>query len=280
MAFLELKRVNKSFTTSDRQNDVLSNVNLNIERGEFVAIVGYSGAGKTTLMSLISGLLMPDSGEVTLNGQRIKGPAPNRGVVFQNYSLLPWLSVYENIYLAVDQVFPTWDRAKKDEHTLRHIALVNLTPARDKRPAELSGGMRQRVSVARALAMDPDILLMDEPLGALDALTRSVLQDELGRIWRENKKTMLLITNDVDEGILLADRIIPLSAGPRATLGPEVVVDIPRPRDRRALNHDPRFREIRSTVFGYLMDSSAQRRRANAAAKQASTAVNVAEVPA
>jgi nitrate/nitrite transport system ATP-binding protein len=229
---------------------------------------------------MIAGLLAPDSGTLTLDGKLITEPGPERGVVFQNYSLLPWLSVYENIYLAVDQVFPNWDRAKKDEHTLRHIALVNLTPARDKRPAELSGGMRQRVSVARALAMDPDILLMDEPLGALDALTRSVLQDELGRIWRENKKTMLLITNDVDEGILLADRIIPLSAGPRATLGPEVVVDIPRPRDRRALNHDPRFREIRSTVFGYLMDSSAQRRRANAAAKQAATAVNVAEVPA
>jgi nitrate/nitrite transport system ATP-binding protein len=277
MAFLELKRVSKVFRAGQRSNEVLSNVNLEMEQGEFVAIVGFSGAGKTTLMSLVAGLLSADVGEVSVDGKAVKGPSPSRGVVFQNYSLLPWLSVYENIYLAVDQVFPTWTRAKKDEHTLRHIEMVKLSPARDKRPAQLSGGMRQRVAVARALAMDPSVLLMDEPFGALDALTRASLQDELGRIWQQNRKTVLLITNDVDEGILLADRIIPLSAGPRATLGPAVVVDIPRPRSRTALNHDPRFREIRQTVFNYLLDSAEQRKRANSAKAPNISLTGVAE---
>src|SRR5436189_3323796 len=161
---------------------------------------------------------------------------PDRGVVFQTYSLLPWMTVYENIYLAVNQVFPNWAPAKKQQHTEKYIAMVNLTPARDKRPSELSGGMRQRVSVARALAMDPQILLLDEPLSALDALTRATLQDEISRIWQQDKKTVVLITNDVDEGILLADRIIPLSAGPHATLGPSFAIDLPRPRDRKAIN--------------------------------------------
>jgi nitrate/nitrite transport system ATP-binding protein len=278
MAFLELNRVNKSFNVSGGTKEVLSNINLEVEEGEFVAIVGFSGAGKTTLMSLVAGLLKPDSGEVRVGGKIVMGPGPDRGVVFQNYSLLPWLSVYENVYLAVNQVFPDWTAEKKRDHTLRHIAMVNLAPAKDKRPAELSGGMRQRVSVARALAADPAVLLMDEPFGALDALTRAVLQDELGRIWRTSKKTVLLITNDVDEGILLADRIIPLSAGPRATLGPAIEVDIARPRERKALNHEPRFKAIRSQVFEYLLDSSAQRKRAHTN-KSAPTSRPV-EVPA
>src|SRR2546425_9101930 len=218
MAFLELKNVNKNFGP----HSVLKDINLGIEKGEFVAIVGFSGAGKTTLINLIAGLIRPDAGTITLNDLEITDPGPDRGIVFQNYSLLPWLSVFENIYLAVDQVFCNWAPARKQQHTEKYIALVNLTPARDKRPGEISGGMRQRVSVARALAMDPQILLLDEPLGALDALTRSTLQDEIGRIWEEDKKTVVLITNDVDEGIYLSDRIIPLSAGPNATLGPSV----------------------------------------------------------
>jgi len=183
----------------------------------------------------------------------VTGPGPDRGVVFQNYSLLPWMSVYENVFLAVDQVFPRWSAERKRAHTERSIALVNLAPARDKRPAQLSGGMRQRVAVARALAMDPAMLLLDEPLSALDALTRATLQDEIERIWEQDQKTVLMITNDVDEGILLADRIIPLSAGPGATLGPEVAVDLPRPRQRKALNHVPRFKEIRGQVIEYLL---------------------------
>ncbi|HEX7861840.1 MAG TPA: ABC transporter ATP-binding protein [Verrucomicrobiae bacterium] len=253
MAFLELSRVSKGFGSAPKRTEVLRDINLQMERGEFVAIVGYSGSGKTTLISLIAGLLRPDSGSVTLNDLEITAPGPDRGIVFQNYSLLPWLSVYENISLAVDQVFPNWAPAKKKMHVERHIAMVNLTPARDKRPSQLSGGMRQRVSVARALAIDPQILLLDEPLSALDALTRATLQDEIGRIWEESKKTVILITNDADEAILLADRIIPLTPGPNATLGPEIVVDLPRPRDRKALNHEPRFKEIRAEVVEYLL---------------------------
>src|SRR5438874_5408945 len=210
MAFLELKNVNKNFGP----HSVLKDINLGIEKGEFVAIVGFSGAGKTTLINLIAGLLRPDSGTVTLNDLEITAPGPDRGIVFQNYSLLPWLSVYENVRLAVDEVFPNWSTSKKDHHVEKHIGMVNLTAARDKRPAELSGGMRQRVAVARALAMDPDVLLLDEPLGALDALTRGTLQAEIERIWMASRKTVVLITNDVDEAVLLADRIIPLGRGP------------------------------------------------------------------
>ncbi len=256
MPFLELKNVSKSFNGAS----VLKDVNLAIEKGEFVAIVGYSGAGKTTLISLIAGLLRPDSGTMTLNDLEITAPGPDRGIVFQNYSLLPWLSVYENIQLAVDQVFPNWSATKKQQHVEKHIAMVNLTPAREKKPGELSGGMRQRVSVARALAMDPQILLLDEPLSALDALTRATLQDEISRIWEENHKTVVLITNDPDEGIYLADRIIPLTAGPGATLGPSFQVEIPRPRDRKAINHDPHFKEIRRQVTEYLLGIGGKQR--------------------
>lgn len=255
MPFLELSNVSKHFGPTQ----VLRDINLQIERGEFVAIVGYSGAGKTTLISLIAGLLRPDSGSITLNDLEITGPGPDRGIVFQNYSLLPWLTVYENIFLAVDQLFPNWSPAKKQQHVERHIAMVNLTPAREKKPGALSGGMRQRVSVARALAMDPQILLLDEPLSALDALTRATLQDEISRIWSEDKKTVVLITNDVDEGILLADRIIPLSAGPNATLGPSFKIDLDRPRDRKDINHCPRFKEIRRDVTDYLIGLGAKK---------------------
>ena len=256
MAFLELHNVSKSYGGTS----VLRDINLSLEKGEFVAIVGYSGAGKTTLISLIAGLLRPDQGALTLNDLDITAPGPDRGIVFQNYSLLPWLTVYDNIYLAVNQLFPNWAPAKKRQHTEKYIAMVNLTPAREKYPAELSGGMKQRVSVARALAMDPQILLLDEPLSALDALTRATLQDEISRIWSENQKTVVMITNDVDEGILLADRVIPLSAGPNATLGPSFTIDIARPRDRKAINHEPRFKEIRRDIIDWLLASKGERK--------------------
>lgn len=260
MAFLELKRVSKSFGRAPKKTEVLKDINLELNKGEFVAIVGYSGSGKSTLISLIAGLLKPDAGSMTLNDLEITAPGPDRGIVFQNYSLLPWLSVYENIFLAVDQVFPNWAMAKKQSHTERHIEMVNLTPARDKKPAQLSGGMRQRVSVARALAMDPQILLLDEPLGALDALTRATLQDEISRIWEQTHKTVVLITNDVDEAIFLADRIIPLTPAPNATLGPEIQVNLPRPRDRKTLHHAPEFKALRAEVTEYLL-SCAQKRK-------------------
>jgi len=260
MPFLELRGVSKTYGSGSDRTPVLRDLHLAIDRGEFVAIVGYSGAGKTTLLNLIAGLAHPDSGTVTLNDLEITGPGPDRGIVFQNYSLLPWLTVYENLRLAIDQVFPNWAESKKRQHAERHIDLVNLGPARDRRPAELSGGMRQRVSVARALAIDPQILLLDEPLSALDALTRATLQDEISRIWQETRKTVVLITNDPDEGLYLADRVIPLTAGPGATLGPSLEVDIPRPRDRRALNHHPRFKDLRRQIFDFMIASrSAQR---------------------
>lgn len=255
MPFLALQGVSKGFGPAHHRTEVLHDVHLHLEKGEFVAIVGYSGAGKTTLLNLIAGLSRPDSGSVTLNDLEITSPGPDRGVVFQNYSLLPWLTVTENIRLAVDQAFPNWSPARKEQHVEHHIAKVNLLPARDRKPAQLSGGMRQRVSLARALAMDPQILLLDEPLGALDALTRATLQDEISRIWQENQKTVVLITNDPDEGIYLADRIIPMTAGPKATLGPPIPVEIPRPRDRRALNHDPHFKAIRKQVFDFMLAS-------------------------
>lgn len=260
--FVEMRSVSKGFASASGHVSVLSDVNLDVAEGEFVAIVGYSGSGKTTLVSLLAGLLMPDSGTVSVAGKDVLGPGPDRGVVFQNYSLLPWLTVFENIHLAVDQVFSSETEAEKRARTERYVQLVNLSHAKDRKPGQLSGGMRQRVSVARALAMDPKVLLLDEPLGALDALTRGTLQTEIERIWQADRKTVVMITNDVDEAILLADRIIPLSAGPKATLGPAVVVDIERPRDRKALNHHPEFKHVRSRVIEYLLGSSAQRRAA------------------
>lgn len=258
MSFLVLDRVSKGFGPPEARREVLSGVDLSVEQGEIVAIVGYSGAGKSTLLHLVSGLLKPDAGSVRLDGRAIEGPGPDRGVVFQNYSLLPWMTVAENIRLAVDSVFPGWTEVQRAEQVDRHIHLVNLTPARDRRPGELSGGMRQRVSVARALAMDPRILLLDEPLGALDALTRGTLQEEISRICRASGKTVVLITNDPDEGILMADRIIPLSAGPGATLGPSFPVVLDPTRDRRALNHDPRFKALRAEVVAWLLGPGAR----------------------
>jgi nitrate/nitrite transport system ATP-binding protein len=253
MPLLELKNISKGYGLAGLRTEVLLNINLQVERGEFVAIVGYSGAGKSTLVSLIAGLLSPDRGSVLLDGKPVTGPGPDRAVVFQNYSLLPWLNVFDNVLLAVAEVFPQWPDQQKRQYTEKYVSMVSLWPARHKRPAELSGGMRQRVAVARALAMDPQILLMDEPLGALDALTRATLQDEIEHIRERDQKTVVMITNDVDEGILLADRIIPLSAGPSAMLGPSVRVELDRPRDRKAINHCPRFKQIRQEIFDFLL---------------------------
>jgi ABC-type nitrate/sulfonate/bicarbonate transport system ATPase subunit len=198
MAFLELRKVSKAYGTGPERTVVLKDVDLSIEEGEFVAIVGFSGSGKTTLMSLIAGLIMPDSGEVLMRGKPVTGAGPDRGIVFQSYSLLPWLSVRENVGLGIDTVHGKLPPAEREKKIRFYVEMVNLTPAIDKRPSELSGGMRQRVSVARALALNPEFLLLDEPFAALDALTRGTLQVEVERIWRRDRKTVLLITNDVD----------------------------------------------------------------------------------
>jgi nitrate/nitrite transport system ATP-binding protein len=260
MPFLEIKNASKTYINGSTRTEVLVDINLEIQEGEFVAIVGYSGAGKSTLINLITGLVKTDTGSVTLEGQPIAGPGPDRGIIFQNYSLLPWLTVYENVELAVAQVFSTWPEAKIREHVERYIAMVKLSRARDKRPHELSGGMRQRVSVARTLATNPRILLMDEPFGALDALTRGDLQQETLQIWEEDKKTVVLITNDPDEAILMADRVIPLTAGPRATLGPSIPITLPRPRRRAELNDNYDFKAIRAEVIDYLLKATDRRR--------------------
>ncbi|MCB1522006.1 MAG: ATP-binding cassette domain-containing protein [Hyphomicrobiaceae bacterium] len=268
MAFLELENVSKAHGDGDQRTQVLSNVNLRVEEGEFVAIVGFSGSGKTTLISTIAGLAPPDTGAVTLKGAAITGPGPDRGVVFQSYSLMPWLTVHGNIALAVDQVFANEPRAERAARTRRYIDLVGLGHAADRRPAELSGGMRQRVAVARALAMSPEILLLDEPLSALDALTRAKLQDEIARIWSEDKRTVVMITNDVDEAILLADRVIPLLPGPNASLGREFKIDLPRPREHVSIGDAPAFKELRHDITTYLMELAAGRTEAHETERQ------------
>ncbi len=211
MAILEIEGLGKSYGEGARRTEVLHEVNLSIEAGEFVAIVGFSGSGKTTLISAIAGLLAPDSGEIRVKGERVTTAGHDRGIVFQSYSLMPWLTVQGNIALAVDAVYPKWSKQQRKDQVAKYIELVGLTHAADRRPAQLSGGMRQRVAVARALAMQPEILLLDEPLSALDALTRSRLQDEIEALWRNERKTVVMVTNDVDEALLLADRIIPLT---------------------------------------------------------------------
>ena len=251
---IELKNVSKSYGSGNGVTHVLADVNLSIREGEFVAILGFSGSGKTTLISTIAGLVMPDSGTVTMKGEPVTAPGPERGLVFQSYSLMPWLSVHGNIMLAVETVFPKASAQEREARVAKYIEMVGLSHARDRKPAELSGGMRQRVGIARALAMSPEVLLLDEPLSALDALTRAKLGDEIERIWEEDKKTVVLVTNDVDEALLLADRIIPLTVGPGATLAKEFVIDLPRPRDRTAANHDPEFKRLRAEITQCLMD--------------------------
>lgn len=260
MAYLELKNVNKTYGRGKESTQVLSDINLEIEEGEFVAIVGFTGSGKTTLVNLINGLLEPSSGEVLFKGKPVNGTSHERGVIFQNYSLLPWLSVGQNVYMAVKEAFPKEKKQVLHERVKEYVDMVGLTPAYHKRPKELSGGMRQRVAVARALAMNPEMIIMDEPLGALDALTRGNLQEEILNIWSKHKRTALLITNDVDEGIYMADRIIPLKPGPNATLGPEFRIDIDRPRDKTDLNDNPNFKKTRNAIIEYLMDIGEQRK--------------------
>ena len=250
---VELRDVCKTYGEGKDKTSILKNINLTVKEGEFIAIVGFSGSGKTTLISTIAGLIQADSGDVLKQGKPITAPGPDRGVVFQNYSLMPWLTVFENVALAVDEIFKDWPAAQRKAHTEKYVRMVNLGAAMDKKPAELSGGMRQRVNVARALAASPDILLLDEPLSALDALTRGNLQDEILQIWEQEKKTVIMITNDVDEAIYMADRVIPLNPGPDATFGPDFHINIERPRDRTALNHNETFKKLRAEITQYLM---------------------------
>lgn len=250
---VSLRGLTKSYAAANgSRTEVLGGIDLDVEEGEFVAILGFSGSGKTTLMSILAGLVEPDAGELLVRGQTETAPGADRGLVFQSYSLFPWLSVRGNVALAVDAVhkdMPTADRAELVDQT---IALVGLAHAAERKPAQLSGGMRQRVAVARALAMKPEILLLDEPLSALDALTRAKLQDEIERIRAQEKRTIILVTNDVDEALLLADRVAVLEPAPSAKIGCIFNVTIERPRDRTALNHDPVYKALRNRIVAYL----------------------------
>ncbi|MEC7794656.1 MAG: ATP-binding cassette domain-containing protein, partial [Pseudomonadota bacterium] len=253
---IQFKNVHKSFGEGIHAKHVLKDVDLAVEEGEFLVLLGFSGSGKTTLINLMAGLEAPTKGEVTYKGKPVTGPGPERGVIFQSYSLMPWLTVNGNVGLAVDTIFPDLPKAERAKKVAHYVKMVGLSHATTRRPAELSGGMRQRVNVARALAMNPEVLLLDEPLSALDALTRANLADEIEAIWNEEKQTCVLITNDVDEAILLADRIIALN--PDGTLGEEFRVTLPRPRDRSAMNTDDTFKTLRAKVTNYLMDAGIQ----------------------
>lgn len=259
--FFELKRVCKGFGPSSNRHEVLHNVDLEIQENEFVAIIGFSGSGKSTLVSLLAGLEQPDSGEIKMKGEVVDSPSPARGIMFQNYSLLPWLSVFKNIEIAVRQVFPDMSRSERTDYVQSYIDLVSLTNSEWKKPAELSGGMRQRLSLARTLSMRPEVLILDEPLSALDALTRAVLQDEIIRIWEQDRRTVVMITNDVDEAALLADRIIPLTVGPAAYLDNSFPVNIPRPRERTSLSFNPEFKKLRNKVSNYMLDLNEETRQ-------------------
>lgn len=253
MPALELDNVSFGFGPASNRYEVFKDASLTVQENEFVAIIGFSGAGKSTLISLLAGLDKPDTGEVRMDGQQVKEPGPDKGIMFQNYSLLPWLSVFANIELAVKQVFPKMGKAQRSDYIDHYIGMVSLSGSEYKKPNELSGGMRQRLSLARTLAMKPQVLLLDEPLSALDALTRAVLQDEIIRIWEEDRRTVVMITNDVDEAVLMADRIVPLTPGPAATFGREFPVTLARPRERSTLNFNPEFKTLRNDVTKYML---------------------------
>lgn len=230
----------------------LQNINLNVSAGEFICVIGHSGCGKSTLLNMISGFAHPSSGSVTLKGQPITKPGPDRMVVFQNYALLPWRTVFENVYLAVNAVFPKKSRAEKNEIVREHLALVGLSEAAEKKPMQISGGMRQRVSIARALAIRPEVLILDEPFGALDAITKEELQEELLKIWNDHRCTVLMITHDIDEALFLSDRLIMMTNGPAATIGEILEIPFPRPRDRARIMEDPEYYNLRNYTLDFL----------------------------
>ena len=251
--YIDIQGVEQTFKTKKGNFPALRDIHLTVAKGEFVALIGHSGCGKSTLLNLIAGLTTPTSGVLLCADKEIAGPGPERAVVFQNHSLLPWLTCFENIYLAVERVFgATESKAQLKQRTNDALALVGLTAAAQKRPGEISGGMKQRVGIARALSMEPKVLLMDEPFGALDALTRAKLQDELLEIVAKTHATVVMVTHDVDEAVLLSDKIVMMTNGPAATIGEVLHVDLPRPRNRVALADDPQYQHYRKAVIDFL----------------------------
>ena len=250
--YLSIEGVAKSFDSFV----ALTGIDLHMRKGEFVTLIGPSGCGKSTLLNLVAGLTMPSEGTVLLAGKHIAGPGPDRGVVFQNHSLLPWLTCFGNVHLAVERVFSD----RRADRTHQALEMVGLSHAEHKYPHEISGGMKQRVGIARALAIEPKVLLLDEPFGALDALTRATLQDELMRIVQQTGATVLMVTHDVDEAVLLSDRVAMMTNGPAARIGELLEVDLPKPRNRLALAHDPRFMDLRARLLEFLYEKQAQKR--------------------
>lgn len=251
--YVSVENVTMCFPTKNGEFEALRDINLDIAEGEFVSLIGHSGCGKSTLLNLIAGLTLPSQGYLFCNGREIAGPGPDRGVVFQNHSLLPWLTCFDNVYLAVERVFGENEKkGQLQERTHAALKLVGLTHAAHKYPKEISGGMKQRVGIARALAMQPQVLLLDEPFGALDALTRAHLQDELLKIVAETKATVVMVTHDVDEAVLLSDRIVMMTNGPSATIGEILSVDLAKPRDRMQLANDAHYHQLRAVVLEFL----------------------------
>ncbi len=251
-AFLEIDTISKVYATPRGPYTVLDGVNLSIQKGEFVCVIGHSGCGKSTLLNMVAGFAQPTSGEVRLQGKVITQPGPDRMVVFQNYSLLPWKTAFENIYLAVNSVYPEKSKQEKTDIVRHHLAMVGLEESANKKPKQLSGGMKQRVSIARALSIYPDILILDEPFGALDAITREELQDELVKIWEEHRLTVMMITHDIDEALFLADRIVMMTNGPAAKIGEIMDVHFPHPRQRSQMMEDPEYYTLRNQALDFL----------------------------
>jgi nitrate ABC transporter ATP-binding subunit len=250
--FLEFSGVGQVFQTKRGPFEALRDINLSVRQGEFLCVIGHSGCGKSTLLNMVSGFLSPSSGRVTLHGRPIEGPGPDRMVVFQNYSLLPWKTVWENVELAVKAARPELSKASRVPVVEHHLAMVHLLDSRDKRPPQLSGGMRQRVAIARALAVNPAVLVLDEPFGALDAITKEELQEELLAMWRVNRPTVLMITHDIDEALFLADRIVMMTNGPSATIGEILEVPFERPRGYESIQEDPRYGQLRNHAMDFL----------------------------
>ncbi|CAA6814784.1 MAG: Nitrate ABC transporter, ATP-binding protein [uncultured Sulfurovum sp.] len=257
--FLSLKNVEKRFPISGKDDYVaVTDVNLEIKKNEIISIIGHSGCGKSTLLNMIAGLDMQSEGSIELNGKKIRGPGPERAVVFQNHSLLPWLTSYQNIEMAVKKVMPELSSIELRARVEKYISMVNLEHAKDKAPGELSGGMKQRVGIARALSINPEVLLMDEPFGALDSLTRANLQEHLMRIQESVKNTVIIITHDIDEAVLLSDRVIMMTNGPDATIGEILEVNLERPRKRVELQHDPEYIRCREAILSFLYEKFAK----------------------
>jgi nitrate/nitrite transport system ATP-binding protein len=253
--YLSLSRVDMTFTGSNGSNPVLKNIDLDVQRGEYISLIGHSGCGKSTVLNIVAGLLKATSGGVILDGREVNAPGPDRAVVFQNHSLLPWLTVYQNVEIAVDKIFrDTRSAAERKDWILHNLAMVNMSHALGRLPSEISGGMKQRVGIARALAMEPKVLLLDEPFGALDALTRAHLQDEVIRIQSELGNTVMMITHDVDEAVLMSDRVVMMTNGPAATIGQVMDVPLERPRNRIALAEDKVYNHCRQEILSFLYE--------------------------